>query len=145
MRRLRTPGASLLALLAVGVLFACDESSVAPADDPAAPGVVAQHAAPASPGPPFGVSFRVRLTTLVNVSPGAVEVAQILCDDGEFATGGGFEMFQQGTPDWFIRGSFPVLDPPVGWQVEASNQSSTLRQFRAYVVCAEVSSPGSSG
>ncbi len=96
---------------------------------------------PGESGPPGVVSFHMQVSTVQTVNPSSLGDVSVYCPDGEVATGGGFEMYQQGTPDWSIRESYPRLTgtTPIGWRAVAVNLSGSVRQFRAWVICATLS------
>ena len=55
----------------------------------------------------------------------------VYCLDDEVATGGGFEMYQQTTPDWSIRESLTRITgtTPNGWRAVAMNLSGSVSQY----------------
>jgi hypothetical protein len=71
---------------------------------------------------------------------GAFGAAQVNCDPGEVATGGG-GAFDNNATD--VRNavveSFPLVDPaclPVGWEVLVFNNGGGSEPFTVYAVCA---------
>jgi hypothetical protein len=62
--------------------------------------------------------------------------ADVLCNPGEVATGGGFSKTGEG---WALQESFPLSTGgtvPAGWHVEATNFTGDTQQLTATVVCA---------
>jgi hypothetical protein len=95
---------------------------------------------PAGPAGPAGATKVVVRQAAVNVPVTSNQTAQVFCNPGERAVGGGNTTSATADMFWVLQ-SFPVggsaSTPPTGWAVSARNNSATTAvSLTAVVVCA---------
>ena len=92
-----------------------------------------------------GATKVVERETVKTTNTGSNDTATVLCNAGEVATGGGWQMESGNVANFLTFGDYPVQsngstagpgDTPAGWYVSIYNNSGSTDTWRVYVICA---------
>ncbi len=87
-------------------------------------------------GPPAEITLYRNERSSGSSSLGEFVSVEVLCDEGDLATGGGFVAGVPEDRNFYIKRSLPLGNPPTSWFVQGKQIEGTITDFIiAYVVC----------